>query len=97
MASVCGAFFNMLFTSSFVEAAISFLKELLSDGKKLSAVDCEAKLEAAGFKKSTAKKAKRKAGIVSHKEGFMWYWTLPAVVKPNDERQEVTDDDDLPY
>ena len=38
----------------------------------LSAVDCEAKLEAAGFKKSTAKKAKRKAGIVSRKEGFVW-------------------------
>lgn len=79
------------------DAAISLLKELLSDGKKLSATDCEAKLEAAGFKKSTAKKAKRKAGIVSHKEGFMWYWSLPAVVKPNDERQEVTDDDDLPF
>lgn len=77
------------------EAAISFLKELLSDGKKLSAIDCEVKLEAAGFKKSTAKKAKRKAGIVSHKEGFVWYWSLPAVVKPNDERQDVIDDDDL--
>ena len=80
-----------------IEAAISFLKELLSDGEKHSAVDCEAKHEAAGFKKSTAKKAKRKAGIVSHKEGFMWYWSLPAVVKPNDERQEVKDDDDLPF
>ena len=80
-----------------IEAAISFLKELLSDGKKLSAVDCEAKLEAAGFKKSTAKKAKRKAGIVSHKEGFMWYWSLPTVVKQNDERQEVIDNDDLPF
>ena len=77
------------------EAAILFLKELLSDGKKLPATDCEAKLEAAGFKKSTAKKAKRKAGIVSHKEGFVWYWSLPAVVKPNEKWQEVTDDDDL--
>lgn len=79
------------------EAAISFLKELLSDGKMLSATDCEAKLEAAGFKKSTAKKAKRKAGIVSHKEGFVWYWSLPAVVKRSDEWQEVADDDDLPF
>ena len=77
------------------EAAISFLKELLSDGKTLSATDCEAKLEAAGFKKSTAKKAKRKAGIVSHKEGFVWYWSLPAVAKRSDEWQEVADDDDL--
>ena len=80
-----------------IESAISFLKELLSDGKDHSAVDCESKLEAAGFKKSTAKKAKRKAGIVSHKEGFMWYWSLPAFVKQNDERQEVADDDDLPF
>lgn len=79
------------------EAAISFLKELLSDGKKLSATDCEAKLEAAGFKKSTAKKAKRRAGVVSHKEGFVWYWSLPAVVKQSDEWQEVADDDDLPF
>ena len=68
------------------EAAVLFLKEFLSDGKKLSAVDCESKLEAAGFKKSTAKKAKRKAGVVSHKEGFVWYWSLPAFVKPNEER-----------
>lgn len=77
------------------EAAISFLKELLSDGKKLSATDCEAKLEAAGFKKSTAKKAKCKAGVVFHKEGFVWYWSLPAVVKPIEKWQEVADDDDL--
>lgn len=77
------------------EASVSFLKELLSDGKKMSATDCEAKLEAAGFKKSTARKAKRKAGIVSHKEGFVWYWSLPAVVKPNEEWKEVTSNDDL--
>ena len=68
------------------EAAVAFLKELLADGKTLSATNCEAKLEAAGFKKSTAKKAKRKAGVVSHKEGFAWYWSLPAVVKPKERR-----------
>ncbi len=79
------------------EAAVVFLKELLADEKTLSATDCEARLEAAGFKKSTAKKAKRKAGVVSHKEGFAWYWSLPAVVKPKEKRQEVTDDDDLPF
>lgn len=80
-----------------IESAVAFLKELLSDGKKRSATDCEARLEAAGFKKSTWKKAKRKAEIVSHKEGFVWYWTLPQVAKPNVERQEVASDDDLPF
>lgn len=49
---------------------------MLKDGEML-ANDCEAKLEEAGFKKSTIKKAKKKAGVVSHKKGFLWYWSLP--------------------
>ena len=48
------------------EAAKSFIKDLLKDGKML-ATDCEAKLEAEGFKKSTIKKAKKKAGVYSEK------------------------------
>ena len=34
-------------------------------------------LEAAGFKKSTIKKAKKNAGVISRKKGFLWYWSLP--------------------
>ena len=49
---------------------------LLSNGELLS-TDCEEKLEAAGFKKSTIKKAKKNAGVISRKKGFLWYWSLP--------------------
>ena len=56
--------------------AKSFLIEMLQDGEMLSS-DCEEKLEAAGFKKSTIKKAKKNAGVISKKKGFLWYWSLP--------------------
>ena len=77
------------------EAATDFIRSLLSDGRRLAS-DCEAKLEAAGFKKSTYKKSKKKAGVRSVKDGFLWYWTLPEVEKPIENGQEVTDEDDLP-
>ena len=51
--------------------------EMLKDGEMLTS-ECEDKLEAAGFKKSTVKKAKKKAGVISEKKGFLWYWFLPA-------------------
>ena len=57
------------------EEAISFIKDMLSHGRML-ATDCEARLKEAGFKKTTSKKAKKKAGVVSQKEGFVWYWIL---------------------
>ncbi len=78
-----------------LQAAESNIKSILSGVDKMLATDCEAKLEANGFKKSTIKKAKKRAGVVSHKEGFSWYWSLPMVDKPNEELQEVADDDDL--
>lgn len=56
--------------------AKEFLLEMLKDGEILSS-DCEERLEAAGFKKSTIKKAKKKAGVISRKQGFLWYWSLP--------------------
>lgn len=68
------------------EAAADFIRSLLSDGRR-SATDCEAMLEAAGFKKSTYKKAKKKAGVQSVKDGFLWYWALQEVGKPKEERQ----------
>ena len=37
---------------------------MLKDGEMLTS-ECEDKLEAAGFKKSTVKKAKKKAGVIS--------------------------------
>ena len=77
------------------EAATDFIRSLLAGGRQLAS-DCEAKLEAAGFKKSTYKKSKKKAGVRSVKDGFLWYWTLPEVEKPIENGQEVTDEDDLP-
>ena len=77
------------------EAATAFIRSLLDGGRQLAS-DCEAKLEGAGFKKSTYKKAKKKAGVHSVKDGFAWYWTLPEVEKPIENGQEVTDEDDLP-
>ena len=62
------------------EAATDFIRSLLAGGRRLAS-DCEAKLEAAGFKKSTYKKSKKKAGVRSVKDGFLWYWTLPEVEK----------------
>lgn len=56
--------------------AKEFLLEILKAGEMLSS-DCEERLEAAGFKKSTIKKAKKKAGVISRKRGFQWYWSLP--------------------
>ena len=56
--------------------AKAFLMEMLKDGEMLSS-DCEEKLEAAGFRKSTIKKAKKNAGVISRKKGFLWYWSLP--------------------
>ena len=78
------------------DAAISFIKEMLKDGR-LPATDCEARLEAAGFKKSTVKKAKKNAGVSSEKDGFLWYWTLPTGGAGSEERQEDLFDDDLPF
>ncbi len=68
------------------EAATDLIRSLLSGGRRLAA-ECEAALEAAGFKKSTYKKSKKKAGVHSVKDGFQWYWTLQEVEKPKEERQ----------
>ena len=56
----------------------SEIKDMLKDGEML-ATDCEAILEAKGFKKSTIKKAKKNVGVISKKIGFAWYWSLPVV------------------
>ena len=53
------------------EAATDFIRSLLAGGRRLAS-DCEAKLEAAGFKKSTYKKSKKKAGVRSVKDGFLF-------------------------
>jgi hypothetical protein len=78
------------------EAAKDFIRDILRNGRRL-ATDCEAMLEAAGFKKSTYKKAKKKAGVHSEKAGFSWYWSLQEVEKPNEKWQAIGSDDDLPF
>ena len=75
------------------DAATDFILSLLRGGK-LPATECEQQLKAAGFKKSTIKKAKRNAGVSSVKEGFTWYWTLEENVP---EQPIFTADDDLPF
>lgn len=75
------------------DATTAFIREMMKGGKLL-AKDCEAQLKAAGFKKSTVKKAKKNAGVLSVKEGFTWYWTLP---EDAPESPAVTADDDLPF
>ena len=49
---------------------------MLKDGEMLYS-DSKERLEDAGFKKSTIKKAKKKAGVIAKKKGFLWYWSLP--------------------
>ncbi len=75
------------------DAATDFILSLLRGGK-LPATECEQQLKAAGFKKSTIKKAKRNAGVSSVKEGFTWYWTLEENVP---DQPIFTADDDLPF
>ena len=69
------------------EEATAFILDLMKAGKLPSAA-CEEFLEAEGFKKSTIKKAKKNAGVVSVKEGMIWYWTLPAVETPDQNAHE---------
>ncbi len=76
-----------------LEAATNLIRSVLSGVDKRPAADCVAKLEAAGFKESTYKKAKKRVGVHSVKEGFSWYWTLQEVDKPSEKRQEVPSDD----
>lgn len=76
-----------------LEAATNLIRSILSGAGKLPAADCVAKLEAAGFKESTYKKAKKRAGVHSVKEGFTWFWTLQEVDEASEKRQEVPSDD----
>ena len=75
------------------EAATAFILDLMKAGK-LPATACEKFLQDNGFKKSTVKKAKKNAGVVSVKEGMIWYWTLPSADQ-ND--QSKTDNGDLDF
>ena len=75
------------------EAATDFILDLMKAGK-LPATACEKFLQDKGFKKSTIKKAKKNAGVVSVKEGMIWYWTLPSADQ-NDHSK--TDNGDLDF
>lgn len=78
-----------------LDAATAFIQDMLKDGRML-ATDCEARLEAAGFKKSTIKKAKRNAGVFSEKGGFIWYWTLPDEDDQRDNFRALGGEESLP-
>ena len=59
-----------------LQEAMDFISEMLADGK-LPARECEAKLREAGIRSGTAKKAKKRLGVVSTKPCIEWYWSLP--------------------
>ena len=80
-----------------LDSATALIKEMLKNGSRL-ATECEAELGAAGFKKSTIKKAKKNAGVASVKSGFVWYWTLPMDDTQETQWAEIDDSNDaLPY
>lgn len=72
------------------EAATAFILDLMKAGK-LTATACEGFLKDKGFKKSTIKKAKKNAGVMSVKEGMIWYWTLPTANQKKHDKASYTD------
>lgn len=72
------------------EAATAFILDLMKAGK-LTATACEGFLKDKGFKKSTIKKAKKNAGVVSVKEGMIWYWSLPTADQDKYNKASHTD------
>ena len=59
-----------------LQEAMDFISEMLADGR-LPARECEARLREAGIRSGTAKKAKKRLGVVSTKPCIEWYWSLP--------------------
>ena len=58
-----------------LKEAKDFIQSMLENGP-LTAVECENRLKAAGIRKTTAKKAKKELGVISEKEGAVWFWKL---------------------
>ena len=59
-----------------MQAAKDALSSLLADGPK-SQKEIMAMIRGAGISESTAKKAKAPLGVVSKKQGAVWFWSLP--------------------
>ena len=59
-----------------LKEAKDFIQSMLENGP-MPAVECENRLKAAGIRKTTAKKAKKELGVISEKEGAVWFWKLP--------------------
>ena len=78
------------------ETCKNFILDLMKCGKLPSAA-CEELLKDNGFKKSTIKKAKKETGVVSVKEGMIWYWTLPTAEATNQEDHTKTNNEDLDF
>lgn len=73
-----------------------FILDLMKCGK-LPSVTCEELLKDNGFKKSTIKKAKKEAGVVSVKEGMIWYWTLLTAEASDQENPAKINNGDLDF
>ena len=59
-----------------LQEAMLFISDMLADGP-VSSKECEERLREAGIKATTAKKAKKKLGVVSSKPSLTWTWSLP--------------------
>lgn len=62
-------------------SADKFLREMLAGGS-LPQKDIEADCKGAGYSTSTVKRAKKRLGILSKKDGMkgVWYWSLPGQI-----------------
>lgn len=84
-----------------VDSCVLRIKDILRDHKSVLATECERILMSEGYKKTTIKKAKKIAGVISEKVGFIWAWTLPSsdeeIPHQIDWDEEGPEFDDLPF
>lgn len=69
------------------DEAVGFLLDLLQDGP-IPAKKVKSAARDAGIAERTLDRAKKRAGVATHREGFgadgVWYWSLPATQTPKD-------------
>ena len=59
-----------------LEEAKTFIQAMLADGP-LPAVECDKRLQDAGIRRTTSKKAKKQMGVLSERKDDIWFWRLP--------------------
>ncbi len=74
--------------SVIVDNCVERIKEILKGHDSVLASECERILMEEGFKKTTIRKAKKAAGVMSEKVGFIWAWSI------QDSKEQINWDDD---